>query len=266
MVTGARTPHLFRTEQRAAIAPSASALEMDVPASKSPRNQPESTRSARDCAVLDSPPLAYRPMIIGATTRARELEQADAGCRLAGAARRGVRVCGSHPGFLIHDSGFGTMFLVTPTKNRRGPVFVPRLTGLVPGRSVPRQQRPSRAPGSHQVGAREALGDVRRVCARRGRPVLGAGRARADRPRRPAHLRADAPCHLARTVDRPHRRRSRDGGAGVHGCRTRRLGPRAPDGPPGRGPSALPRQHPHEDRGRAGRRQGGLGREAPEDD
>ena len=42
-----------------------------------------------------------------------------------------------------------------------------------------------------------AVGDVRRVCARRGRPVLGASRTCADRARHPAHIRADSCCDLA---------------------------------------------------------------------
>ena len=33
---------------------------------------------------------------------------------------------------------------------------------------------------------------------------LGAGRARADRPRHPSHVRAHSSCHVASTMDRPH--------------------------------------------------------------
>ena len=42
-------------------------------------------------------------------------------------------------------------------------------------------------------------------------------------------------------MDWPHPCRSRDGDAGVHRPRSRRLGSGAADGPSGRGPSALPR-------------------------
>ena len=58
-------------------------------------------------------------------------------------------------------------------------------------------------------------------------------------------------------MDWPHPCRSRDRHAGVHHPRSRRLGSGAADGPSGRGPSPLPREHPGEDRRRTERGQGG---------
>ena len=95
---------------------------------------------------------------------------------------------------------------------------------------------------------------------------LGAGRPGAHRARDPAHVRADASGQLARALDRPRPGRSRRRHAGVHGPRSRRLGPGAADGPSGRRPAPLPRQHPGEDRRRARRGQGRVGREAAGDD
>jgi hypothetical protein len=68
-----------------------------------------------------------------------------------------------------------------------------RLTRGVPCPSVLRHTAPRTVgPCGRYVENAAAVGDVRRVCARRGRPVLGANRPRADRARHPADVRAES--------------------------------------------------------------------------
>ena len=110
-----------------------------------------------------------------------------------------------------------------------------------------------------------ALGDLRRLCARGGRSVRRPGGPGAHRAGGAPDLRPRPTGHPARALAGEGRGGARHGCAGVRGPGPGRVGSLARDVRPGAGVARIPRQHQAEDRGRARRGPGRIGREDPGD-